>query len=342
MIPAGGFTEPALEVTVFQPPGDGPFPVALINHGRASGNAHLQPRYRPTLAAREFVRRGYAVVVPMRQGFSQSGGNEISGGCNVASNGLQQALSVRRSLDWLGHQPWADVSRNLMIGQSHGGLTTLAYGTNPHPGTRLLVNFAGGLRQENCTAWQFGLAQAIGNYGAASRLPSLWFYGDNDSYFPPAVWQEAHQRYVQAGGRAELVAFGVFGSDSHRMFGSAAGLPIWLPQVLAAMDSVGLPTAVLHNLPSGADLPTPPASGFARVAEVDKVPLRSDRAREGYQAWLAADSPKAFALHPVKTSWAWATGGDRPLARALARCETYAGSPCKLYAVDDSVVWTSE
>ncbi len=137
MIPSGGFTEPELEVTVFKPEGDGPFPVVVINHRRASGNAKLQPRYRPLLAAREFVRRGYAVAVPMRQGFSKSGGAEIAGGCNVHSNGVQQARSVRRALDWVALQPWADVSRNVVIDQSHGGLTTLAYGTEPHPGTQL-------------------------------------------------------------------------------------------------------------------------------------------------------------------------------------------------------------
>lgn len=283
-VPSGGFTEPELEVTVYQPPGDGPFPILLINHGRASGNAKLQGRYRPVVAAAEFVQRGWAVVVPMRQGFSKSGGREISGGCNVASNGEQQARSVHRTLDWLGSQPWADVSRNVVAGQSHGGLTTLAYGQAPHPGTRLLLNFAGGLRQEGCTAWQRGLVAAIGDYGRATRLPSIWFYGDNDSFFAPDVWQEAHQRYLDAGGRAELVAFGRFGSDSHAMFGSQAGLPIWLPRVIAALDAAGLPTRVLHPVALVSDLPAPPASGFAQLGDLDRLPLRSDRARQGRQA----------------------------------------------------------
>lgn len=342
MLPSGGFTEPELEVTVYRPPGDGPFPVLVINHGRASGNAKLQPRYRPSLAAREFVQRGWAVVVPMRQGFSQSGGSEISAGCNVHSNGLQQARSVRRTLDWLGSQPWADVSRNVVLGQSHGGLTTLAYGTAPHPGTRLLVNFAGGLRQESCTAWQQNLVRAIGDYGAETRLPSLWFYGDNDSYFPPFVWRGAHERYTQAGGRAELVAFGNFGSDAHSLFGSRAGVPIWLPKVLAALDNAGLPTQLVHAMPVAPDLPVPPASGFAAVTDLDRVPLRTDRARAGYQAWLAAESPRAFAIHPTQGSWASAWGGERPIARALANCERFAKAPCRLYAVDDAVVWATD
>jgi len=342
MLPAGGFTEPELELTVYRLPGSGPFPVVVINHGRAPGNPKLQPRYRPALAAREFLRRGWAVVVPMRQGFSQSGGSEITGGCNVHSNGQQQARSVRRTLEWLAQQPWADVSRNVVIGQSHGGLTTLAYGTEPHPGTRLLVNFAGGLRQERCDGWQQNLIRAIGDYGTDTRLPSLWFYGDNDSYFAPSIWRGAFERYTAAGGRAELVAFGNFGSDAHSLFGSRAGLPIWLPRVLTALDAAGLPTQVVHALPSAADITPPPASGFATVTDLERVPLRTDRARAGYQTWLAADSPKAFAIHPTLGSWASTWGGERPIARALANCERFAKAPCRLYAVDDAVVWAPD
>ena len=342
MLPSGGLTEPALALTLFKPPGDGPFPVVLINHGRAPGPASLQPRYRPVLAARELVRRSYLVAVPMRQGFSKSGGPEISGGCNVHSNGLQQARSVRRTLDWLASQPMADVSRNAVFGQSHGGLTTLAYGIEPYAGTRLLVNFAGGLRQEGCLGWENNLIKAIGDYGASTRLPSIWFYGDNDSFFAPFIWQAAFDRYTAAGGRAELVAFGSFGHDAHAMFGSRAGLRIWLAPVLAGMAAAGLPVAVVNPLPESPDLAAPPASGFAKVDQVDKVPLRSDRARDGYRSWLATDGPKAFAVHPTLGSWGSSWGGNRANAPALANCELNAGQPCKLYAVDDSAVWVPE
>lgn len=341
-VPAAGFTAPELEVTVYRPPGDGPHPVVVINHGRAPGPSKLQPRYRPVLAAREFVQRGWAVVVPMRQGFAGSGGGEISGGCNVRSNGEQQAVSVRRTLDWLATQPWADLSRHIVLGQSAGGLTTLAYGTAPHPATKLLVNFAGGLRQEGCLGWQRNLVAAYADYGAATRLPSLWFYGDNDSFFAPEVWREGHRRYVAAGGAAELVAFGAFGSDAHALFGSRAGLAVWVPPLMARLDALGLPTAVLHRFDGPADIPAPPASGFARVDEAERVPLRSERAREGYARWLAAEAPKAFAVQPDTGAWGSAWGGERPNARALANCARHArGQACKLYAVDDTVVWTT-
>ena len=80
-----------LETTVFRPDGAGPFPVAVINHGKANGDPRFQRRYRPLVAVRFFLARGYAVVVPMRQGFSKSSGSYIGGGCNVESNGSEQA-----------------------------------------------------------------------------------------------------------------------------------------------------------------------------------------------------------------------------------------------------------
>lgn len=342
MIPAGGVSEPSLEMTLFKPTGPGPFPVVLINHGRAPGPGHFQPRSRPLVAAREFVSRGYVVAVPMRQGFSKSGGNEITGGCNVYSNGEQQAVSVRRALNWLEQQPWADVSRNVVLGQSHGGLTTLAYGMDPHPGTKLLVNFAGGLRQEGCTSWEHTLIRAIGAYGEKTRLPSLWFYGTNDSYFQPFVYQGAFERYVKAGGKAELIDFGTFASDAHGMFASSTGLPIWRDKVLAVMQQHNLPTQVLAEWVVAPDLPKPTPTGFAKVNEVDKAPLSTDQARAAYAQWLNQPQPKAFAIDPQSKAYGWASAGERPYARALANCQKNAKSTCRFYAVDQDVVWAVE
>ena len=79
MVPKGaGRDAIALETTIVRPPGTGPFPVVLINHGKAEGDTRLQVRARYVLAAREFLQRGYLVVVPMRQGFSKSGGAYIA------------------------------------------------------------------------------------------------------------------------------------------------------------------------------------------------------------------------------------------------------------------------
>ncbi len=231
-----------LETTVFRPDGPGPFPIVVINHGKANGDPRFQSRYRPRLAARFFLQRGYAVVVPMRQGFSKSSGSYIGGGCNVESNGRAQADDVAAVLDYVAAQPWADKDRIVMVGQSHGGWTTLAFGTRGYPGVKGLIDFAGGLKQENCVGWQDGLAGAAGAYGKQTAVPSLWFYGDNDSFFPPYAWRLMHERYVAAGGKAQLVAFGTFGGDSHSMFGAREGVGIWQPPVAEFLRSIGLPS----------------------------------------------------------------------------------------------------
>ena len=90
---------------------------------------------------------------------------------------------MKRTIEWASSKSWADSSRIVVIGQSHGGLTTLAYGTDPQVGVKLLINFAGGLRQTGCTAWEHSLISAFGEYGKKSKLQSIWFYGDNDSFF---------------------------------------------------------------------------------------------------------------------------------------------------------------
>ena len=233
-----------LETTVYKPDGDGPFPIVVINHGKAFGDSRFQARSRPGSAARYFMSRGYVVVVPMRRGFSKSTGSYIGGGCNVESNGLSQAEDVKDVLDYMTAQPYADKNQILIAGQSHGGWTTLAFGTMNYPGVQGLVNFAGGLRQESCAGWESTLARAAGSYGENTRLPSLWFYGDNDSYFSVTTHSDMFKRYTAAGTPARLVSFGVFGNDAHSMFGSQDGLRIWQPEMTAFLKQVGLPHQV--------------------------------------------------------------------------------------------------
>ena len=236
-----GFLGAELETTLYRPPGDGPFPLVVVNHGKASGNPRFQERARFGVAAAELVHRGYAVVIPMRQGFSKSSGSYIGGGCNVESNGRAQAEDVAATIAEMAKRPDIDARRVVVFGQSHGGLTTMAVGALELPNVVGLVNFSGGLRQENCSAWEAGLASAMAEYARRTQVPSLWFYGDNDSYFAPAVWRRMHEEYVGAGGRARLVAFGPFGTDSHTMFFSARGPAIWLPEVEAFFKELGLP-----------------------------------------------------------------------------------------------------
>jgi dienelactone hydrolase len=337
-----GFFSVDIETTLYVPSGDGPFPIAIVNHGKQSGDPKWQARYRPTSAARYFLARGYLVAVPMRQGFSKSTGQYIGGGCNVHSNGLAQAADVLAVIDYLKTQSFADASRIVMAGQSHGGLTTMAFGTLNHPDVKGFINFAGGLRQDSCAGWEYNLARAFSAYGETTKTPSIWFYGDNDSYWQPWLYKDMHQKYNANSTKAQLVAYGRFGSDAHGMFGSKEGEAIWQPEVTKFLAAIGLPSAVLTNrdtyLQAPGDMARPAATDFAVLHDEAKVPHIPEGRRSVYKDYLTKNLPRAFAIAP-NGALGWANGGEDPMRRALEFCNRRGLGQCKLYSVDEEVVW---
>ena len=88
-------------------------------------------------------------------------------------------------------------------------------------------------------------------------------------------------------------------------------------------------------------LEIPPPSGFAEISDVSKVPGISEAGREQYRRFLASEAPRAFALSPSGSIWAWfASLVPDAACRALVGCSERAKEQCQLYAVDDAVVWT--
>lgn len=337
LVPAGDDGQSLLETTVFQPNGNGPFPLIIINHGKDPGRPALQQRDRFYHMASAFVKRGYAVMVPMRQGFSQSTGRYRDHGCDMTANGYTQARDIRATLDYARQQAWIDADHVVVAGQSYGGLATIALGTEKLPGVRGLLNFAGGLRDDSdrC-AWRSQLVSAFAEYGARSTLPSLWMYGQNDSLFGPELAKRMHDAYAQAGGRGRLVEFDAFKRDAHGMLASRDGEKVWLKDAERFLDEIGMPTAQVVDV---AAMPVPASTGFARVDDVAAVPFLSEHGRKAYADYLGKMSPRAFAVSP-SGAWTWAEEGEDPVARAVAACSAKSKEPCRLYSVDDAVVWT--
>ena len=327
-----------LETTLYLPPGEGPFPILVMNHGKARGNPRDQERDRFIAISREFVKRGYAVVIPMRTGFARSSGRYVDDGCNLTANGQTQANDVQGVLDYLVRQPWVDRSRVLVAGQSHGGLTALAFGVHNMPGVRGLINFAGGLRTDSGPCeWKNALITAFAEYGAKSRIPSIWFYGANDSYFSPALATMLHEAFVNAGGLARLVAFGSFKQDAHAMSGSRDGVRVWWPETERFLKQIGMPTEEVVSLEAEM---RPAKTNFAAIDNSDAVPYLQQQGREQYKVFLGKPTPRAFAISSGG-GWSWAEDGDDPVARVLASCARSSGQQCRLYAIDDDVVWTA-
>ena len=122
-----------------------------MSHGRATTERRAQQaRQRFEPLARYLVSMGFVVLVPTRVGYGDTYGDfdpEDHGGCNAmrvepvataASDQVIAALSFARTL------PYVDASRWVAMGQSVGGLTTVAVAWRNPPGLVGAINFAGG------------------------------------------------------------------------------------------------------------------------------------------------------------------------------------------------------
>lgn len=328
-VPKGhGLFHVELETRLYAPLGNGPFPLIVVNHGQDFGEPRFQSSSSFYGQALEFVRRGYAVIVPMRQGFAGSGGFYLSAGGNIEDTGIAQADDVAAAIDYARTVPFIDTNRVVVMGQSAGGLATIALGPRNISGVLGLINFAGGLRFANEPGSERNLVVAFRDYGRKTIIPSLWMYGENDSLFPPPLAHRMLDAYNGAGGHAQFINFGSFGNDAHSMFGSFNGTPIWLPQVEKFLTSLGLPVNVrydLRNQANGTD-----------VEDVSAVPNLNDAGREGYRRFLWSAPPRAFALSE-NGHWSFRTGTDAQ-KEALNGCAKRGGVQCRLYAVDQELV----
>lgn len=84
----------------------------------------------------------------------------------------------------------------------------------------------------------------------------------------------------------------------------------------------------------------PKATGYASIDAVDAVPFVDDAGREGYRRFLSQHPSRAFAVSD-EGAWSWAEGGDDPMALALDNCAKQDAGSCRLYAVNDRVVWNT-
>ncbi|WP_442784084.1 alpha/beta hydrolase family protein [Collimonas fungivorans] len=83
--------------------------------------------------------------------------------------------------------------------------------------------------------------------------------------------------------------------------------------------------------------PIPAPSHFATLEDVSAVPKMDEAGRRSYQKFLTAGKPRAFVI-ASDGGWALAALDADPVATALQSC-TKVHKGCKLYAVDNEVVW---
>lgn len=332
---AGDPTRPViLEATLFEPPGSGPFPLMVMNHG-AEGAPRTVPRYRISFSIDYALSRGYAVIAPMMRGFAGSGGQPAIDGCDDADMGKLNARDILAVIAAMKQRPEIDATRILVMGQSFGGWNSLALATMAPPEVKGIINFVGGLRSSRCDAQDAAMWEAMTQFGREARVPSLWFYGERDELFPERVWRTDYERFTQAGGHAQLVDFGDV-DDAHNLLGHAERLGLWVPVADAYLAGRGLPNRVVY--PEYMPAPRPVKTNYALIDDTTSVPFIGRTQPEFYGKFLKETVLPRVLVVGEKTA-SLQSGGFDPVARGMDECHKQSAT-CLLYAYNDDVVWT--
>jgi dienelactone hydrolase len=242
---------------VVRPVGNGPFPLAVMNHG-VSLNAR-ERSFFPLVEFRDaalwFARRGYLVVAPAGPGYGAMAldAPELGlfpvfyskiGACentNFRDAGLAAALLDKWIIDYMTRLNMALPDSAIVIGQSAGGWGAIALSSQNLASVKAIITFAagrggrvGGKPNNNCNP--DGLVEATAEFGRTARTPMLWFYIENDTFFGPELSRRMHAAYTGAGGSAEYHLMPPFGSEGHFFIGSPDAIPQWSPLVSQFLD----------------------------------------------------------------------------------------------------------
>ena len=212
---------------VYKPSGTGPFPLVIFSHGRAPLQADRDKLQYPVLIghANYWLRKGVAVVAPVRPGYGETGGadreNSLTrwSGSTCTSDpdftqvGRNASAVVVAVHGWAVQQSWVRTDRILLEGQSVGGLTAIAASALNLPGVLASVNFAGGAggnpaASPGSSCKPENLTRTYASYGKLVKIPSLWLYAENDQYWGADAPQRWYAAFSAGGSDAALVQTG--------------------------------------------------------------------------------------------------------------------------------------
>lgn len=136
-----------------------------------------------------------------------------------------------------------DANTVVLMGQSAGGFASIAAASAQLPGVVAVVNVSGGRGGNGLDGIPCRpdiLAQSVGEFAQTVRVPTLWFYVENDKYFGPATVKSMFDKFEAAGGPGKLVMHPPHGNDGHLLFYVADAVPIWSKVVNDFFAEVGL------------------------------------------------------------------------------------------------------
>lgn len=250
VLPSGDQKSP-MRATLFRPAQDSSaaltkLPLVVINHGTddATRLAVSMPVYY--WLSRWFVERGYAVVLPQRRGHGATGGplSESVGTCaqpDHFASGNAAADDIEAAIDFMTSQPFIAPKGAIVIGISTGGWASLALAARNPPKVAAIVNFAGGrgghaYGQANVVCGPDKLLSAAHQYAVTARVPTIWYYAANDSYFGPKLATDLAQVWSEAGGSVEAHILPPYGNEGHSLADDRMGWDIWGKSLQSFLD----------------------------------------------------------------------------------------------------------
>jgi dipeptidyl aminopeptidase/acylaminoacyl peptidase len=236
--PSGALT---LHGFLYRPPGPGPFPAIVFNHG-----SEPQPGPERDQAA-FYVPHGFVLFVPHRrgQGSSQDAGTYVDKAFDPAqpdSPAFTEALvaqndDVMAAVTYVAALPYVDKRRVAMVGCTYGGIETLLAAER---GTGLVsaVEFAAGTIMWKRTApLRERLRAAVRN----AKIPVLLLQAEND--FDTTPTRELSEEMKRAGKPMRVHIFPTSDSSQLNGFTFCAGgeHPPWGDEVLAFLNDTMKP-----------------------------------------------------------------------------------------------------
>jgi len=250
---------PSMLAGVFLPNGNGPFPVLLYSHGRSGTSSERAQTRIPDVRShvRYWLGRGFAVVMPIRPGYGETGGADredsgvtldMFGNCWGSPTYDQAAASaasaVLVTLAWVREQPWADRDRIVLAGASMGGLASIATAATNPPGVVAYINFSGGTggngtRAPEHSCGSDAMESLMRTLGRNNRVPGLWLYAKNDRFWGsqwPVAWYRAFSESADV--TQFVMTDPVPNSDGHQLL--ARGGRLWTAPVDSFLAAHGL------------------------------------------------------------------------------------------------------
>jgi dienelactone hydrolase len=239
----------AARAVLFRPPGEGPFPLAVIAHASTQNvlrRAQMpQPEYRALAAW--LVTRGFAVLVPERPGHGATGGKylEDQGGCDeadYAKSGRATAEEIAAAAALLRRQSFIRADGMVVIGHSAGAWGALALAGEDPKNIAAIVAFApgrGGHANDlpNRVCAPHTLTAAAAGFGKTARVRVTWLVAANDSYFSPAFSRQLADAFRAGGAKADFHVLPAHGGEGHWLVETEGGMKLAGPELDRALKA---------------------------------------------------------------------------------------------------------